>query len=84
MKCPHCKAEGKSKVLESRPHDGRIWRRRMCPLCFKTYVSSEHAEPEMKMPPETQSKYRITDPKPKPEQGDGIIRSTGDHLKWMW
>lgn len=84
MKCPHCNKAAKAKVLESRPHEGRIWRRRLCPLCHKTYVSSEHAEVDMKMPAATQSKHRITDPKPKPEQSDGVIRSTGEHLRWNW
>lgn len=85
MKCPLCQATARSKVLESRPHDGRVWRRRLCPTCCKTYVSSEYAEPGLKMPEATQSRHRITDPKPKPEQGDGVIRSSGKHLQiWRW
>lgn len=82
MKCPHCNVTAKSKVLESRTHDGRTWRRRLCSMCLKAFVSSEHSEPDMKMPLATQSRYRITDRKPKPEEGDGIIRNTGAHLKW--
>lgn len=70
--------------MESRPHEGRIWRRRLCAACFKTFVSSEFADPEMKMPQATQSRFRITDPKPKPEQGEGIIRNSGEHLQWKW
>lgn len=81
MKCPHCNGVVRSKVLESRPHEGCVWRRRLCTLCLKTFVSSEHADPGMKMPQATQSRHRITDPKPKPEEG-GVIRNTGAHLKW--
>lgn len=70
--------------MESRPHDGQVWRRRACPACFKTYVSAEHAEPGMKMPEATQSRHRVVDPTPKPAQ-NGIIRSTGKHLNlWKW
>jgi transcriptional regulator NrdR family protein len=68
MKCPHCNKEGKSTVLESRPHDGCVWRRRMCPLCIKTFVSRETAEPGMTMPTMTQSRHRLKDRKIKPEQ----------------
>ena len=68
MKCPHCNRDGKSPVLESRPADGQVWRRRMCALCFKTYVSCETAEPGMTMPTQTQSRRRLKDRKIKPEQ----------------
>ena len=67
MKCPHCTRDGKSQVLESRPADGKVWRRRMCALCFKTYVSCETAEPGMTMPTQTQSRHRLKDRKIKPE-----------------
>jgi len=67
MKCPHCNRDGKSPVLESRPADGKVWRRRMCALCFKTYVSCETAEPGMTMPTQTQSRHRLKDRTPKPE-----------------
>ena len=68
MKCPKCEKDGKSQVLESRPADGKVWRRRMCALCFKTYVSCETAEPGMTMPTQTQSRHRLKDRKIKPEQ----------------
>ena len=68
MRCPHCNKEGKSTVLESRPYDGQVWRRRMCPKCLKTFVSCETASPDMKMPAQTQSKHRLKDRKIKPEQ----------------
>jgi len=84
VKCPHCNKTTKAKVLESRPHDGFVYRRRACGGCFKTFVSSEEAVPGLKMPNETQSRYRVTDLKPKPEQTDGVIRSSGEHLKHFW
>ena len=68
MKCPKCQKDGKSQVLESRPADGKVWRRRMCALCFKTFVSCETAEPGMTMPTQTQSRHRLMDRKIKPEQ----------------
>lgn len=56
----------------------------MCGKCMKTFVSVESAPAGQKMPAETQSRNRITDKKPKPEQSDGIIRNSGEHLKWTW
>ena len=83
MRCPHCHKEGRSKVLESRAWNGKTWRRRTCGLCLKNFVSTELAEPGMRMPNETQSRHRAKDPKPKPEQGGGIT-STGAHLQAVW
>lgn len=68
MRCPHCNRDKKSQVLESRPFDGQVWRRRLCRLCLKTFVSCETAEPGMTMPAMTQSKYRLKDRTLKPEQ----------------
>lgn len=45
MKCPYCGFED-SKVLDSRPHDDKIRRRRECVACsrrFTTYEEVEHA-----------------------------------------
>lgn len=67
MKCPKCERDGRSQVLESRPADGQIWRRRLCKLCLKTFVSCETAEPGMTMPTITQSRHRLKDRTPKPE-----------------
>ena len=68
MKCPKCQKDGHSQVLESRPANGQVWRRRFCKLCLKTFVSCETAEPGMKMPTITQSRRRLKDRLPKPEQ----------------
>jgi len=84
MQCPHCDKATKAKVLESRPHNGYVYRRRACGGCFKTFVSREEAPAGLKMPAETQSKYRIKALTPKPEQTDGVIRSAGEHLKNFW
>lgn len=83
MKCPHCSKTGRSKVLESRVWDGKVWRRRTCALCLRNFVSTEVAEPDTRMPRETQSRHRVKDPTPKPEQG-GVITSTGAHLQAVW
>lgn len=82
MRCPHCQKEGRSKVLESRVWDGKNWRRRTCALCLKNFVSTELAEPGMRMPNETQSKFRAKNPTPKPEER--VIRSTAAHLQGVW
>lgn len=57
-------------MLESRPHDGRVWRRRQCGLCLKTFVSVEEAPEGLRMPAATGSKHRTqaTDRTPKPEE----------------
>jgi len=68
VRCPHCGKDGKATVLESRPHDGCVWRRRACPKCHKTYVSQEQAIEGGKMPAETQSRNRLKDKKLKPEE----------------
>jgi transcriptional regulator NrdR family protein len=83
MKCPHCSIKSKAKVFETRSHDGQVYRRRICSHCCKTFVTREEAPEGLKMPNETQSRHRIVDPKPKPEQG-GVIQSSGAHLQNLW
>lgn len=82
MKCPHCGKEGRSRVLESRPWDGAQWRRRTCGLCLQNYVSKEITEVGMRMPNETQSRFRAKDPTVKP--GQQVITNTGKHLMDLW
>ena len=84
MKCPHCQKTVKSKVLESRPYAGQVWRRRHCLGCFSVYVSAEHSTADMRMPSGTQSRCRITDRTPKPGQTADRITSTGLHLQNIW
>lgn len=68
MKCSKCSRETSSKVLETRTHDGKVWRRRMCAGCLHVFVSVEYSDKDLRMPPETQSRARarITDKKQKP------------------
>lgn len=84
MKCPHCNKVIKSKVLESRQHNGQVYRRRHCLGCLAVYISVEQSTADMRMPAETQSRYRITDRTPKPEQPQGRITGTGLHLQNIW
>lgn len=85
MKCPHCGAVIRSKVLESRQHDGRVYRRRACGACFKYFVSQEEAPPGLKMPDATQSRHRLTDRKNKPEEAPAHApRGSGAHLQNLW
>lgn len=46
MQCPFC-SKPKSRVLESRPDNGTVWRQRMCAMCFKVWTTKEQpaAEP---------------------------------------
>ena len=70
IRCSRCLKTSRCRVLESRPHDGRVWRRRQCGLCLKTYVTVEDAPEGLRMPAETGSKHRTqaTDRTPKPEE----------------
>jgi hypothetical protein len=69
--------------MESRPCDGKVWRRRICSLCHKTFVSCETSSADMRMPKETHSRHRARDPKSKPGQSSPI-RGDGAHLQGIW
>lgn len=58
LKCPYCQVPTPSKVYESRPADGLVYRRRACLICLKTYISSETAPLGLKMPASTHSRKR--------------------------
>lgn len=79
IRCSRCHKTTRAKVLESRPHDGRVWRRRQCGLCFATFVTREEAPEGLRMPAETSSKHRAaaTDRTPKPEER-GLPKVGGD------
>ena len=82
MFCPHCQKTTKSKVHESRPAQGEVWRRRFCLGCLKVFVSQEIAcEVGTIMPRETRSAYRVVDKKPKPGQR---IMNDASHLQSVW
>ena len=40
MKCPHCQS-GESKVTDSRPGKGTVWRRRECLSCGRRFTTTE-------------------------------------------
>lgn len=84
MRCPHCSREGRSKVIESRPAEGCVWRRRACLLCFEIFVSEERSDLGMKMPKKTRSSYRLKDRKSKPEEMKREIKSDGKDLQDLW
>ena len=50
MKCPHCQHEGKLLVVETRKHEGSVYRRRSCGFCGESFVSVESAPKGLKMP----------------------------------
>lgn len=77
--CPHCgkTARGSGKVLESRPLQGEVWRRRMCNVCLTTFVTRESSGADLKMPNLTQSRHRtrMVDRAQSPFKGDLSKRS---------
>jgi transcriptional regulator NrdR family protein len=78
MKCSKCGKDGRSKVLESRHHEGCVWRRRLCPSCLHLYVTMERSGPDIKFPP--RSWVKKTEAEPKPAAGnDG-----GAGLQAIW
>ena len=40
MKCPHCQS-AESKVIDSRPSKGNVWRRRECLSCGRRFTTTE-------------------------------------------
>lgn len=40
MHCPNCNSQ-KSRVIESRPIEGVVWRRRICQSCHHLYLTTE-------------------------------------------
>ena len=90
MKCPHCDKESRAPIRETRRHAGAVFRRRTCSCCLKTFVSREEAPPGMKMPNETQSRFRVadrlTDRRQKPDEmlKPSSPRGDGLHLQGIW
>ena len=67
MLCPKC--NGKSEVVDSRPYQGTIRRKRNCPKCKYSYRTLELLEPQ-EPPKNPKKKYskrgkRILNPLPK-------------------
>ena len=67
MKCPHCKLGTLGKVLETRPQDGVILRRRYCGACGGRAVTREDLFPDGVI----SHKWRKPGGAPKPIKGQG-------------
>lgn len=78
--CPHCGKAARGKVLESRPLEGEVWRRRMCGACLTTFVTREASGVDLKMPALTQSRHRtsLIDRAQSPLKGDLSKRSSSN------
>ena len=85
VRCPRCEAITRSPVIESRAHDGAIWRRRICGACLQSYVTEERGVLRA-MPLQTQSRYRTaaTASPNQPQAHAGPPRGTGAHLQNLW
>jgi len=71
VKCPHC-GKDKNNVYESRKKDSEVWRRRLCQICLKTFVTQETTSKTLKFPKELngvarQTQARLKQQKPKDE-----------------
>ena len=65
MKCPHC-GKDKNNVYESRKKDSEVWRRRLCQICLKTFVTQETTSKTLKFPKELNGVARQTQARLKP------------------
>jgi hypothetical protein len=85
MKCPFCELKG-SKVLESRPLDAAVYRRRSCRGCGKNWVTQEVSTSGLKMPSEVRNAYaRKGEPDPSKAQIiDTGPQGNGAHLQGIW
>jgi transcriptional regulator NrdR family protein len=50
VKCPFCESDTKSRVVETRAFEGKVYRRRSCGRCGSSFISAESAPFGMKMP----------------------------------
>lgn len=73
MKCPHCKADTKGLVLETRRIGEDIGRRRVCAACNGHYVTRELFDPE----------FVLRDPKPKSDRAKPKRTNNNDLFK-VW
>lgn len=84
LKCPRCGVEGKHLVMESRPHEGSVYRRRACGPCGRTYVTVEATSPGLKFPSSLNKK--IAEKKPSKTRVAHLNRPAADalHLQSIW
>lgn len=76
MKCPHCAETGAHPVIETRKHDGQVFRRRGCTECGGRFVSCETSSSVLRMPSETNRSARCP---PPPRVTDAVA---GDLGRW--
>lgn len=50
MKCPTCSTDTRALVVESRRHEGDVYRRRSCGKCGASFITVERAPAGLKMP----------------------------------
>lgn len=50
MKCPHCLKPSKAPVMETRQVGDDIYRRRVCGVCARPFVSKEFTSPDLRIP----------------------------------
>ena len=67
MNCPKC--GGDTRVVESRPREGGVWRRRRCVKAHLSYTLEALVDASLKKfkPPLKKPKPKITKPKPLPK-----------------
>jgi transcriptional regulator NrdR family protein len=85
MLCPKC--NGKSEVVDSRPYQGTIRRKRNCPKCKYNYRTLEQLEPQEppKPKPKPKPKKRVLKPRTKNnkvwEQLEAVRTLTDEELE---
>lgn len=78
MNCPHCGTASSAKVLESRKHEGQVYRRRYCsPGCRQYFVTVEAGAVGLTMPPRSRP-GKLVKEKPK------TTFNSGAHLAGVW
>lgn len=78
IRCPHCARYAKSQVLYTASTEDRgIFRRRMCGICAKIFVSQEVADLELKMPRAPRTGRKAEDRAPHHSWNtDGLIQAS--------
>lgn len=86
MKCPRCSGI-KQRVIESRPTEDSVWRRRVCSHCFHVFITRELVCDDNRLPTEAhrwKNDHRKAPAKtPKPKDGPGVWDTSSiQNLKW--
>lgn len=84
MTCPHCKADVKSPVVETRQHEGDIYRRRSCGNCGRSYITVETSPVGQRMPAAVVNGHaRGVSERPKAAPR-AAFNGNGAHLEGVW